>query len=199
MPSVFIAELVPETPFSSWHLEKSFFRLLSAESVCVEEARGLDRFIFFSLWSHACRLPSETALQAWRTLQRLHFPFLLPFLGWGVFAEGKSIICGSAYIPWVALAQIQDWTVHFQSPSGARVQPPLHGSMFSLYSFMTKSDYLGQCWEMPPNTEISITARDFQRVLLSRFSYVTFLFESWIWIMLCSKTPWRTCRHSVFW
>lgn len=76
---------------------------------------------------------------------------------------------------------------------------PLHGSMFSLYSFMTKSDYLGQCWEMPPNTEISITARDFQRVLLSRFSYVTFLFESWIWIMLCSKTPWHSCRHSVFW
>lgn len=124
MPSVFIAELVPETPFSSWHLEKSFFRLLSAESVCVKEARGLDRFIFFSLWSHACRLPSETALQAWRTLQRLHFPFLLPFLGWGVFAEGKSIICGSAYIPWVALAQTDSgldcsFSVSFRGKSSA--------------------------------------------------------------------------------
>lgn len=118
-----LQSLCTETPFSSWHLEKSFLRLLSAKSVCVEEARGLDRFIFFSLWSHAYRLPSQRALQAWRTLQRLHFPFLLLFLGWGVLAEGKSIIHCSAYVLWGALAQ----TDSFQSPSGGRVQPPLHG------------------------------------------------------------------------
>lgn len=131
-----LQSLCTETPFSSWHLEKSFLRLLSAKSVCVEEARGLDRFIFFSLWSHGYRLPSQRALQAWRTLQRLHFPFLLLFLGWDIFAEGKSIIYCSAYVPWVALAQTD-----FILQRG-RVQPPLHDFVFNLYSFMTKTDCL---------------------------------------------------------
>lgn len=166
-------------PFSSWHLEKSFFGLLSAKSVCVEEAQGLDRFIFFSLWSHSYRLLSERSLQAWGTLQRLHFPFLLLFLGWGFFGEGKSIIYGSAYIPWVPLAQA-DSAVDFSFSVSfrGRVQPPLHGFMFSFYAFMTKTDHLGQCWEMPSSTEISINARGFQWVLLFRFSYVTFLWKA---------------------
>ena len=49
----FLQSLATETPFRSWQLEKSLFRLLSAQSVCVEEAQGLDSFIFFSLWRHA--------------------------------------------------------------------------------------------------------------------------------------------------
>lgn len=174
-----LQSLCTETPFSSWHLEKSFFRLLSAKPACVEEAQGLDRFIFFSLWSHAYRLPSQRSPQAQRTLQRLHFPFPLLFLGWGFFGEGKSVSCCSAYIPWVPLAQAGSaLDCSFSVSFRGRVQPPLHGFMFALYSFMTKSDRLGQCWEMPPNTEISITARGFQWVLLFRFSYVTFLWKA---------------------
>lgn len=149
--------LCTEMPFSSWHLEKSFLRLLSAESVCVEEARGLDRFIFFSLCSHAYRLPSERALQAWRTLWRFYFPFLLLFLGWGIFEVGKSIICCSAYISWLALTPTDSgldfpFSVSFRGKGSA----PTSWFFLHLYSFMTKTDHLGQCWEMPPNTKISI-------------------------------------------
>lgn len=43
-----LQSLRTEMPFRSWHLEKSVGRLLSAKSVCMEEAQGLDRLIFFS-------------------------------------------------------------------------------------------------------------------------------------------------------
>lgn len=122
--------------------------------MCVEEARGLDRFIFFSLWSQACRLPSETALQAWRTLQRLHFPFLLLFLGWGVFAEGMSIICGSAYIPWVALAQTDSgldcsFPVSFRGKGSAPT--PWFYTLHTL-QFIFFYDQIWWCWPMLGNT-----------------------------------------------